>query len=168
MPRHQKLHDRHEQHQHDEIVHRHLHQRIGRVAFGQMAPHEDHRGTGCSGQNDAAGDVLVGFGGRDEAAKTRTGRTAQASSAIENGFTTQLINSVTSSPAGRRPTFRTAREIHLHHHRGNHQPDQHGDGRVDLASLAEFDAAQCRDGSPAEACRRRFRSTMQSATQIDR
>ncbi len=34
-------------------------------------------------------------------------KNAQASSAIENGFTTQLMNSVTSSPVGRRPTFFT-------------------------------------------------------------
>ena len=40
------------------------------------------------------------------AAKT-TRKKTQASSAIENGLTTQLTNSVTSSPAGRRPTFLT-------------------------------------------------------------
>jgi hypothetical protein len=38
-----------------------------------------------------------------KAAKTIL-KNAHASSAIENGLTTQLINSVTSRPAGRRPT----------------------------------------------------------------
>ena len=33
-----------------------------------------------------------------------TRKNAHASSAIENGFTSQLMNSVTSSPAGRLPT----------------------------------------------------------------
>src|SRR5450432_3641220 len=38
------------------------------------------------------------------AAKTKR-KNAQASSAMEKGFTNQLMNSVTRSPAGRRPTF---------------------------------------------------------------
>ena len=41
-----------------------------------------------------------------KAEKTKRKNT-HASSAIENGFTTQLMNSVTSRPVGRRPTFLT-------------------------------------------------------------
>jgi hypothetical protein len=36
-----------------------------------------------------------------------TPKKAQAKSAMEKGFTTQLMKSVTSKPAGRLPTFRT-------------------------------------------------------------
>ncbi len=36
-----------------------------------------------------------------------TRKNAHAKSAMENGLTTQLMNSVTSRPAGRRPTFFT-------------------------------------------------------------
>ena len=105
-PVHQELHDRDKQHQHDEIVHRYLHQRVGRVPVGEMAPDKHHRRTRRGGQNDAARDVLVGFGRSDEGRKDDRKNT-HASSAIENGLTTQLTNSVTSSPAGRRPTFFT-------------------------------------------------------------
>ncbi len=38
----------------------------------------------------------------------RCRKNSQASSAIENGFTSQLTNSVTSRPRGRRPTLRMA------------------------------------------------------------
>ena len=42
-------------------------------------------------------------------------------------------------------------EIHLEHHRINHQPDEHGDGNVHLRALAELKLAQ-RGGE----CRREF------------
>jgi hypothetical protein len=37
-------------------------------------------------------------------------------------------------------------EINLHHHGSNHEPDQHGDGHIDVAGLSKFQAADGLDG----------------------
>ena len=47
-------------HYHDQVVDRHLHQRVVGIAFDQLAPNEHHGGTGCHAQQDHAGDVLAG------------------------------------------------------------------------------------------------------------
>jgi len=60
------------------------------------------------------------------------------------------MNSVTSRPAGRRPTFFTEEKIHPHHHRRNHEPDERGYRGVNLTSPAELDTAQARDGAGQE------------------
>ena len=69
---------------------------------------------------------------------------SQASNAMLNGFTSQLTNSVTTSPLGLRAMPPMRAEIHLEHHRIDHQPEQHADGHVDLRALAEFQLAQLR------------------------
>jgi len=33
-------------------------------------------------------------------------------------------------------------KIDLHHHRDNHEPDEHGDGKIDVAALPELHATQ--------------------------
>ena len=58
----------------------------------------------------------------------------QASSAIENGFTTQLTNSVTPMPRQCCRTSPQRAEVHLQQHRDDHQPDQQPDRQVDLAT----------------------------------
>ena len=69
-PVHQEADDRREQDQHDQVIDRDLHQRVGRVAVGQVTPDEDHRRAGSGGQDDAAGDVLIGVAGEIHAANT--------------------------------------------------------------------------------------------------
>ena len=69
---------------------------------------------------------------------------SHARNAMLNGFTSQLTNSVTSSPFGFARDAAERAEIHLEHHRINHQPEQHGDGDVHLRALAEFQLAQSR------------------------
>ena len=65
--------------------------------FGQPAPHEHHGGAGRGGEQDQPGDVAVDLLGRQPGAN-RWRMNSQASSAIENGLTTQLTNSVTPMP----------------------------------------------------------------------
>jgi hypothetical protein len=57
---HEQLHDRRKQDEHGQVVDRHLHQRVRRVAARQIAPHENHRCAWSGRQDDRAGDVLVG------------------------------------------------------------------------------------------------------------
>ncbi len=66
---HQKLHDRHEEHEHDEVVDRDLHEGISRVSAGEMTPDEYHGRAGRCGQDDTAGNVLIRFGRRDKRCK---------------------------------------------------------------------------------------------------
>ena len=80
-----------------------------------------------------------------KAAKTKR-KNAHARSAIEKGFTTQLMNSVTSSPAGRRPTFFTEEKSTFIIIGVIMSQMRTAIGSVDLTSLAELDAAQGRDG----------------------
>jgi hypothetical protein len=68
---------------------------------------------------------------------------SQPSSAIENGLTAQLMNSVTPMPRQcRRP--RRGGEVDLHQHRDDHQPDQHRDRQVDLGDLQPADGLERR------------------------
>ena len=62
---HEEPDDRREQHQHDQVVHRDLDERVGGIAVGEVAPDEDHRRARRRRQDDAAGDVLVGVSCRN-------------------------------------------------------------------------------------------------------
>ena len=45
--------------EHDEIVYRHLDERINRVAVGEITPNEDHCGAGRGGEDDETGGVIL-------------------------------------------------------------------------------------------------------------
>ena len=56
----QEHHNGREGEEHDDVVQRHLHQSIGGIAFGEIAPDKHHGGAGCSAQQDGAGQVFAG------------------------------------------------------------------------------------------------------------
>ena len=59
---------------------------------------------------------------------------SQASSAMENGLTAQLMNSVTPMPRQCFLHLIQRREIDLHQHGDDHQPDQQAHRQIDLAT----------------------------------
>ena len=67
---------------------------------------------------------------------------SQPSSAIENGFTAQLMNSVTPMPRQCCLTCAQRREVDLQQHGNDHQPDQHGHRQVDLGDLGRADGLE--------------------------
>ena len=146
---HEKLHYRDEQHQHDEVIHRHLHQRIGGVPISEMAPDEHHRRTGRGGQNDAACDVLVGFGGRDEDGKDEA-EESPCQQRHREGFHHPIDEQRHEQPGRTPPDVFHRGEIDLHHHRRDHEPDENGNRGVDLTAVDELDTAQASDGTGQE------------------
>ena len=67
---------------------------------------------------------------------------SQPSAAIENGFTAQLMNSVTPMPRQCSRTLAERGEIDLDQHRHDHQPDQHRHRQVDLGDLGAADGLE--------------------------
>ena len=59
----------------------------------------------------------------------------QPSSAIENGLTAQLMNSVTPMPRQCLRHFVQSAEVDAQQHRNDHHPDQQSDRQVDLGDL---------------------------------
>jgi len=127
----EKHHDGREGDKHDEIVHRHLHERIDRVAIGQIRPHKDHRGAGRGGEDDEPGGVIFGHLRIDP-----RGENMLHEQPGQQGHAEWLDQPVDKQRHREAPGFaRDAAqrgEIHLEHHRINHQPDEHGDGDVDV------------------------------------
>ena len=68
---------------------------------------------------------------------------------MPKGLTSQLTNSVTISPFGLARNAANGAEVHLEHHRVNHQPQQHPDRHIHLRALAELQSAQ-RGGHPRQ------------------
>ncbi len=62
----QKGNPRHKKDDDQQIVHRDLHQGVGRIAFGEVAPHKDHRGAGSHTQQNRASHVIACPLGGDE------------------------------------------------------------------------------------------------------
>ena len=76
------------------------------------------------------------------------------SSAIENGLTAQLTNSVTPMPRAVGGDLVQRAEVDAHQHRDDHQPDQDADRHVDARDLRA--RASARNGAGAN-CRARCR-----------
>ena len=149
-PVHEKLHDRHEQHQHDEVVHGDLHERIGRVAVGQVAPDKHHRRAGRGGQNDAAGDVLIGFGGLMKAAKTKRKNDPRQQRHRE-GFHHPVDEQRDQQPGGSPPTLRTEEKSTFIIIGVIMSQIRTAIGALIWLPCAEFHTAQARDGARAGA-----------------
>ena len=66
------------------------------------------------------------------------------------------------------PDIRDRREVHLHHHRRDHQPDQDRDRNVDLAPVRELQPAQALDRAGQELSLTATPASMQSATHTER
>src|ERR1039457_6618812 len=75
-------------------------------------------------------------------AENTTRKKSHARNAMENGFTSQFTMKSDHQPRRLPAHVADGGEIHLHHHGRNHEPDQDRNGRVDLAALAEFQAAK--------------------------
>src|ERR1035441_9402969 len=141
----QELNQGHEGDEHDEIVDRDLDERVGGVAVGEMAPDEDHGGAGRGGQDDAAGDVLIGFGAGDEVREDQPEEEPGEQSHGE-WFDHPIHEERDEQSGGLAAHVADGAEIHLHHHGSDHQPDEDGDGQVDLSAACELQAAQALDG----------------------
>ncbi len=131
---HQVAHDRREQHQHQQVVDRDLHQRVGRVAVGQVAPDEHHRRARRGGEDDAAGDVLVGVGRRDPRAEDMTRKKTHAISGHRERLHEPVHEQRDEQAARPAADVADRAEVDLHHHRRDHQPDEDRDRDVDLAA----------------------------------
>ncbi len=133
--------DRREQHEHDQVVQRNLHERVGRIAVRQVRPDEDHRGAGGGGEDDRPRDVLVGQLRADE----RQEEVLEEHPA-EEGHRERLddpVDEERDEQSARPPAdSEQAAEVDLQHHRVDHQPDQDRDRDVDLAPLAELETAK--------------------------
>jgi len=126
--------------QHDEVIHRHLHERVNRVAVGEIAPDEDHRRAGCGGEDDKAGGVCFRqFRGNPP------GKNVLHEQPAQKRHAERLDEPVDEQGDEQSPgLFGDAAEggkIHLEHHGINHKPDEHRDGRVDVRAGDEFQPA---------------------------
>ena len=162
--RHQELHDRRERDEHDQVVHRDLHQRVGGVAVGEVRPDEDHRRAGRGGQDDDAGHVLA----RQLRADQRQEEVLEEEPA-EEGHRERLHQPVhdEGDDEARGPPADAAdrREVDLEHHRVDHQPDEDGDRDVDLAALRRTPDREPPRRSRGTPSRSRRPSAMHAATQ---
>jgi len=107
-----------------------LHQRIGRIAPGELRPYEDHRGARGRTQQDQPGDVLLGIGRRDQVGKddleeqhAKCSHRERLDEPVHYQRDDQALWLVTDA------THRA--EIDRHHHREYHRPDQYCDDKID-------------------------------------
>ena len=103
----QELHDWDEQHQHDQVVDRHLHERVRKVAVGEMLQTNTIAVHGAAARMMQPAMYWSASCGLMKAEKTGRKKT-HARAATENDFTIQFTTSSTIKPAGRRLTLRTA------------------------------------------------------------
>jgi hypothetical protein len=114
------------------VVHRHLRHREQRVAVGQPAPDEDHRGAGRGGQQDQAGDVAVELVGRQPSARIDMADEHPAQQRHREGLHQPVYEQRHADAFDMliRTSLHRA-EIHLDQHRDDHHPDQQADRQID-------------------------------------
>ena len=127
----QKHHDGCEGDEHDEVIHRHLYERINRITIGEVAPHENHCRAGRGGEDDEPGGIILGRLRLDPRTENMLHEQPR-----QEGHAERLDQPVDEQrhcqPLGFARDAAERGEVHLEHHRINHQPDEHGDGDVHL------------------------------------
>jgi hypothetical protein len=130
--------DRREGDDHDQVVDRDLDERVVRVAAGQLAPHEDHRGARGDAEEDRAGDVLprLGLGQQaGEHVQEEQGRQRGHRERLDQPVDDQRDHEALRAPAD----VADGAEVDLDHHRVDHHPDQGRDDEVDVGQLERAD-----------------------------
>jgi hypothetical protein len=110
-------------------------------AVRQVAPDEDHGGAGRGGQDDAAGDVLIGVRGGDPRAEDDL-EEEPGEGRHREGLHQPVHEEGYEQAPGFSADLANGAEVDLHHHRRDHQPDEDGDRDVDLAALTELEATE--------------------------
>jgi hypothetical protein len=134
----QQTDDRREGEHHDHVVQRDLAKREMRLAIGQVAPYEHHRGARRRGEDDQTGDVAVDLIrrqiGRKQVSEEEPGerrhRERLDRPVDEKGDTD-------AAPVLAHLAERA--EVDLEQHRDDHQPDQDRDRQVDAGDLHAAD-----------------------------
>ena len=126
-----KFNDRNKGHQDNEVVGRDLHDRIGRVAFRQVAPDKDHRRAGRGTQKHSTGQIVFRQFLRNEVLENNVEK--EPCDAKHREWFDQPVGDPRDEEAFRVfPDMLHALKVDLHHHRINHDPDQYGDRNGDL------------------------------------
>lgn len=127
----QQTDNRNKQNENDQIVGRHLHKRIRRVAAGETAPDEHHRRARRGAEDDCASEVVAGQVIRnprlEDHQEEQTG----------NQKHRKRFDQPVDDPSQKQTAWSFAdvddrREVDLEHHRVNHHPDQNTDWDVDV------------------------------------
>jgi hypothetical protein len=126
--------ERREHEDHDEIVHRDLHQRVVRVPVGEVAPDEDHGRARRHAEQDHARDDLRGVL-RGDHAREREPEEEHAERRHRERLDEPVDDEGEREPPGLLADILEARRLHLQHHRVDHQPDEHRDDQVDAGDL---------------------------------
>jgi hypothetical protein len=123
-------HDRREGEDHYDVVQRHLHERVVRIAPGQLRPDEDHRSAGRRAQKDQPCDVLTRVGRVDQ-----VGKEVFEEQHAQRGHREWLDQPVDDhrdhQALGLAPDAAEAAQVHADHHRVDHRPDQDRHDQVD-------------------------------------
>ena len=138
----QKASDGGEGKDHDQVVDGDLDEGVVGIALGEMAPNEDHRGTGSDAEQDHPCDDLGGFFGGDKADKKGFEEDDTEGSHCE-GFDQPIDNEGEDQPFGFAPDIFDAGEIDFEHHGIDHQPDQRSNEKIDAGNLPHRNALEC-------------------------
>jgi hypothetical protein len=115
---------------HDHVVQRHLHQRVVRVALGQLRPDEHHRRAGRGPQKDQTGDILPCIGGIDQPGKDMV-EEQHTKGGHREGFYQPVDHKGDDQAPWPLAHPAKSAEIHRDHHRIDHRPYQKGHQQVD-------------------------------------
>ncbi|CAN0617276.1 protein of unknown function [Burkholderia multivorans] len=132
---------RRERKHHDRVVQCDLRQREQRVAVGQPAPHEHHRGAGRGGQQNEAGHVAVELAGRQHRRK-HVADEQPGQERHRERFDEPVDEQRHADAAKVLPDLMQRAEVHLHEHRDDHHPDEQADRQIDLCDFHPADRVE--------------------------
>ena len=127
-------HDGSKGHEDDEVVDSHLNECIGRIAAREVAPYEYHGRAGSGSQEHSTGQILVGQASGNpllEDHKEEEPRDGKHRERLDEPV----------DHTRHKQTFRVlgyvlyTLEVHLHHHRVDHHPDEDGHGNTHVGIL---------------------------------
>lgn len=134
---------------HDHIIQRDLHQRVIRVALGELRPDKHHRRAGRGAQQDHARDILARRARLDEG-REDIFEEQHAESCHGEGLDQPVHGQCDDQPLGAFMNALERCEIHPHHHRIDHEPDQHRDHEIDRAIFKACKKVDYRGGDLAK------------------
>jgi len=118
------------------------------LSFGQAGPYEDHGRAGCRGKDDKACNVRIDLVGRQVRAEKPADE--QPCKKRHRERLDGPVDEQRDADAPPVPTDLPKRgEVDFQKHGNNHQPDENGDGNIDLGNLGGADSVeQCREKMP--------------------
>ena len=125
-------------HEDDEVVDSHLHERIGWIAVGQVAPNEHHRRAGRGAQEHGSSQIFVSQPRWNPPLEDHEEEEPRDAEHRERLYE-PVDHARHDQPLGVLGHVPYAMEVHFHHHRVDHHPDEdgHGNAHVGILELRE-------------------------------